>query len=161
MKKILNLIYFFNMKYIGVVKKFYYQTILKSCGKNLRVYGHVNIKSPFNISIGNNCTLNDNVYLNGWSTIDIGDNVSLSASCKLISTSLDIESFSKKTHQHIGKGINIGNNVQIGAGAIVLDGVTIGDNVVVGAGSVVTKSIDSNKIIAGTPAKILRSLESE
>jgi maltose O-acetyltransferase len=135
--------------------------LFASCGDNLLVYGSVSIKNPNNITVGNNCTLNDGVYLNGWSSIQIGDNVSLSAHCMLISIGLDIEHFASGNHEHTGLGIKIGNNVQIGAGAIVLDGIEIGDNVVVGAGSVVTKSIESNVVIAGVPAKILRRLKHE
>jgi len=49
----------------------------------------------------------------------------------------------------------IGNNVVIGANAIVLGNITIGDNVLVGAGSVVTKSVPPNKTVVGNPAQIL------
>jgi len=55
--------------------------------------------------------------------------------------------------------IKIGNNVFIGNNAIILLGVTIGDNVIIGAGAVVSKSIPSNSVAAGTPAKVIRSLE--
>ena len=50
--------------------------------------------------------------------------------------------------------VNIGNNVWIGAGAIILPGVSIGDNSVIGAGSVVTKDIPNNSIAVGNPAKV-------
>ncbi len=55
------------------------------------------------------------------------------------------------------KGIEIGSNVWIGAGCIVLDGVTIGDNAVIGAGSVVAKSIPANSLAFGVPATVSRS----
>lgn len=55
--------------------------------------------------------------------------------------------------------IRVGNNVFIGNNAIILPGVTIGDNVVIGAGAVVAKDIPSNSVAAGTPAKVIRSLE--
>lgn len=55
---------------------------------------------------------------------------------------------------YFGK-IIIGNNVYIGNSSIILPGVTIGDNVIVGAGSVVTKSIPSNSIVGGNPARII------
>lgn len=66
----------------------------------------------------------------------------------------------------IGKkkpGINvdnciIGDNVYIGAGAIIMNPVNIGDNVIIGAGSVVTKDIPSNCVVAGNPAKIIEEL---
>ena len=53
--------------------------------------------------------------------------------------------------------IRIGSNVFIGYGSIILPGVTIGDNVVIGAGSVVSKNIPSDVVVAGVPAKVIRS----
>ena len=47
----------------------------------------------------------------------------------------------------------------IGSGATILANVTIGENAIVGAGSVVTKSVPANAIVAGNPAKLLRTLE--
>lgn len=47
----------------------------------------------------------------------------------------------------------IGENVFVGAGAVILKGVKIGDNSVVGAGSVVTKNVEANTIVAGNPAR--------
>lgn len=156
MKYILRFIYYLNMKYIGIIKRYYYSQIVQKCGKGLRVYGNINIKNPHNISLGNNCTLNDGVYLNGWSKIEIGDNVALSAGSIIVSTGLDVKTFFVGKHSHIGRGIKIGNNVQIGAGAIILDGVSVGDNVIVGAGSVVRENIPDNVVVAGVPAKVIR-----
>jgi acetyltransferase-like isoleucine patch superfamily enzyme len=48
--------------------------------------------------------------------------------------------------------VRIGNNVWIGMNAVILKGVTIGDNSVVAAGAVVTKSVPANTIVAGNPA---------
>lgn len=50
----------------------------------------------------------------------------------------------------------ISNNVRISKGAIVFGGITIGNNVTVGANAVVTKPVPDNAIVAGVPAKILR-----
>jgi acetyltransferase-like isoleucine patch superfamily enzyme len=51
----------------------------------------------------------------------------------------------------------VGNFCVIGIGAIVLPGVRIGDEVVVGAGAVVTRDVPSNCIVAGNPAKIVKT----
>jgi acetyltransferase-like isoleucine patch superfamily enzyme len=49
----------------------------------------------------------------------------------------------------------------IGSGATILSNVTIGENAIVGAGSVVTRDVPPNKIVAGNPARQLRSIHSE
>ena len=46
----------------------------------------------------------------------------------------------------------------IGAGATILPGVTIGENSVVGAGSVVTRDVESNTIVAGNPARVIKKI---
>lgn len=59
--------------------------------------------------------------------------------------------------QPVSKDTRIGKRCFIGANAIIMCGVTIGDEVIVGAGAVVTKDVPSNCIVAGNPAKILRT----
>ena len=52
----------------------------------------------------------------------------------------------------------IGNDVWIGANAVILPGVTIGSHVVVAAGAVVTKDVPANTLVGGVPAKIIKQL---
>lgn len=58
-----------------------------------------------------------------------------------------------------GKAPTIGNNVNIGSNVVIIGDINIGDNVNVGAGSVITKSIPSNVVVAGNPAKIIKHLD--
>lgn len=51
----------------------------------------------------------------------------------------------------------IGSNCFLGAGSIILPGVTIGDHCVIAAGSVVTQDVPSRSVVAGNPAKVLKS----
>jgi serine acetyltransferase len=51
----------------------------------------------------------------------------------------------------------IGNNVWVGAGAMILPGVSIGDGSVIGAGSVVTRDVPAGVVAAGAPARVIRS----
>ena len=55
--------------------------------------------------------------------------------------------------------VSIGNNVWMGMRVMILKGVTIGDNVIIGAGSVVTKSIPSNSVAVGVPARVICSYQ--
>lgn len=51
----------------------------------------------------------------------------------------------------------IGNRVQISTGSKILGNITIGDDVVIGANAVVTKDVPSNCVVAGIPAKVIKS----
>lgn len=53
----------------------------------------------------------------------------------------------------------IGDNVLIGANAVILEGVKIGDNSVVAAGSIVTEDVPENVVVAGCPAKIIKTVD--
>ena len=64
--------------------------------------------------------------------------------------------FTKTSQLEEYKMINVGNDVWIGARAIVLDGVTIGDGAIVGAGAVVTKDVPAYAVVGGVPARVLK-----
>lgn len=53
----------------------------------------------------------------------------------------------------------IGSNVTVGANTVIIGDITVGDNVIIGAGSVVVKDIPSNSIVAGNPAKVIKSYQ--
>lgn len=127
-----------------------------SCGPGLKLWGSFQIKNRSNFYAGRNLSINDYVYINALGDIYLGDNVSLSAGCMLISTGLDKNS-SPFNLKHVSKPIKIGNNVQIGAGAIILAGVEIGDNVIIGAGAVVTKNVTTNSVMIGVPSRNIKN----
>lgn len=59
--------------------------------------------------------------------------------------------------ERVSKGITLGENVWLGAGAKVMDGVTIGRDVVVGAGAVVTADLPDGAVAVGVPARVVRT----
>ena len=60
------------------------------------------------------------------------------------------------SRRHAAK-TRIGKHCFIGCGSIIMPNITIGDEVIVAAGSVVTKDVPSNSIVAGNPAKVIKS----
>lgn len=59
--------------------------------------------------------------------------------------------------RNIHADTRIGNRCFVGSRAIIMPGVSIGDECIIGAGSVVTHDVPSNSIVAGVPARIIRS----
>ncbi|WP_133013586.1 DapH/DapD/GlmU-related protein [Clostridium cuniculi] len=55
----------------------------------------------------------------------------------------------------------IGENVWIGANVTVVPGVTIGNNAIIVAGAVVTKDVDSNTVVGGVPAKLIKIIRED
>lgn len=95
------------------------------------------------------------------SLIEIGNDVFINRGFSLITHDYVSHVFLNVYHDYVsstGK-VTIGNNVGFGRNVSILKGVTIGDNVFVGFGSVVTKSIPSNCVVAGVPAKVICSLD--
>lgn len=88
--------------------------------------------------------------------IEIGDNVTLAPRVHILCHDASTKQFLNYTK--IGR-VTIGNNVFIGAEAVILPGITIGNNVIIGANSTVTHSVPDNVVAAGTPAKVLCSIE--
>lgn len=88
--------------------------------------------------------------------IEIGDNVTMAPRVHILCHDASTKHFMNYTK--IGRVI-IGDNVFIGAESVVLPGVTIGNNVIVGANSTVTHDIPDNTVVAGTPAKLICTLD--
>lgn len=110
------------------------------------------------IKIGNNTGLGHNNFFNGQGGIVIGNDVIIGPYVKILSENHNYKDPNILIRKQgvTRKGIKIGNNVWIGASAIILDGVEIGDRCIVAAGAVVTKSILKNSLVVGSPAKVIR-----
>jgi len=119
---------------------------------------HYTSKVSGNISIGENVWLsfavNGGCYIQGMNGIIIGDNTIFASGVKIISANHNFEDLNVWDKS---EPIIIGKNCWIGTNAVILPGVTLGDNVIVGAGAIVTKSFSSNSIIAGNPAKLIKT----
>lgn len=96
------------------------------------------------------------VYHRG--SLTIGDRVSIAAGVIIIlSSHSNFSDVSKHVTQR-PDSVTIGNDAWIGAGSIIMNGVTIGEGAVVGCGSVVTHDVEPHTVVAGNPAKLIRTV---
>jgi len=116
------------------------------------------------IIIGNHCSIGEYNHITACNKVTIGDGL-LTGRFVYIGDnahgglSWEESSVPPINRQLRSKGeVKIGNNVWIGDKATILAGVTIGDNVIVAANAVVTKSVASNCVVAGIPAKVIKQL---
>lgn len=118
---------------------------------------------PFYTAGGNEIRVGQNVFVNQNCTfydlggLDIGDDVMIGPNVSLITAGHPIEP-SQRRAATIGQPIVIERNVWIAAGATIIGGVTVGENSVVAAGSVVTRDVPANTLVAGNPARVIRSI---
>ena len=109
-----------------------------------------------NISFGRQVFINSGCRFQDQGGITIGDGTLIGHN--VILATLNHGIMPEERHDLFAALIHIGKNVWIGAGAIVLPGVTVGDNAVIAAGAVVARDVPENTVVAGTPAKVIRTI---
>jgi acetyltransferase-like isoleucine patch superfamily enzyme len=114
-------------------------------------------ESGVNISVGRNVFVNQNCTFYDLGGLDIADDVMIGPNVSIITTGHPIKP-SERRAGVTAKPIAIQRNVWIAAGATIIGGVTVGENSVVAAGSVVTKNVPPNTLVAGNPARVIRSI---
>lgn len=113
------------------------------------------------IRIGSGTFLNQLVMVAAAELVEIGDHCMAANGALITDADHRFDDLARPiTHQGFtAKGpTRIGDNVWLGANAVVTGGVTIGERSVIGAGSVVTQDIPAGVIAAGTPARVLREI---
>lgn len=115
-------------------------------------YGlHLHLDEQVFINV--NCTLQDNA------PITIGKQTMLGPNVQLYTASHPLEAQPRAQGLETAKAITIGERVWVGGGAIILPGVTIENEAVIAAGSVVTKDVKAKQVVAGNPAREIKTLE--
>jgi acetyltransferase-like isoleucine patch superfamily enzyme len=130
------------------------------------------------------CAVGDNTKIGAF--VEIQKNASVGKNCKISSHTFICEGVQIEDNVFIGHGVTFTNDsyprattesgglqteadwkvevtrveqgASIGSGATILSNVVIGKNAMVGAGSVVTKNVPPQSVVAGNPARVLRSL---
>ena len=143
-------------------------------GKNVKLAKFINLYG---------CEIGDDSKIGAF--VEIQKNASVGARCKISSHTFICEGVTIEDNVFVGHGVVFINDMyprattpegelqtendwtvertlikkgaSIGSGATILANVTIGENAIVGAGSVITKNVPANAVVAGNPARILRS----
>lgn len=111
------------------------------------------------LTIGNNVFINNNVTFDGYGAIEIGNNVDVGMGVVMSTARHNPQCAEGENRGFLNDlDIHIKNNVWIAANAVILPGVTIGERSVVAAGAVVTKDVPSDVMVAGVPARIIKTL---
>ena len=118
-------------------------------GKSVVVKPNVNIKYPWNLSIGDYSWIGENVWIDNLDRVTIGSNVCISQGAMLLCGNHDI---SKSSFDLLIKPITILDGAWIGAKSVICPGSQIGINSVVTVGSVAKNILESNSIYKGNPA---------
>ncbi|OBY11663.1 acyltransferase [Clostridium paraputrificum] len=142
----MKIMFFLKKTYYYILKRINHTVYAKKCGVNFKegtvfFYGNTEWGSePWLITLGENVYLTDGVK---FITHDGGTLL-----YRHIIPDLEIT-----------KPIKIGNDVYVGNDVIFLPGVTVGNNVVIGAGAIVTKDIPDNSLVVGVPARRIKSAD--
>ena len=125
-------------------------------GSHVRINGKARIWSPKKLSSGNGSWIGEGVNLYSVDSIEIGSNAVVSEDAYICTASHDIQSasFALKTAP-----VKIGDGAWIAARAIVLPGVVGGRGAGVGAGAVVSHDVPEMAVVAGNPAKVVKTRE--
>lgn len=125
--------------------------------------GSVWMQPPFYCDYGSNIHLGARVFFNfncvvlDVCEVRIGDHTLFGPGVQILTPMHSLDA-AERREREFGKPIDIGSDVWVGGGALILAGVCIGSRAVIGAGSVVTRDIPEDVFAAGNPCRVIKTL---
>ena len=135
--------------------------MLGSVGKNVWIAKTFGCDCGKNIFIGDDFTGNFNLTILDIREVYIGNNVMIGPNTLISTVGHPLSPRARRNYEAIAQPVRIGNDVWIGGNVTILPGVSIGNNVVVAAGAVVNKDVPDNSLVAGVPAKVIKSIPND
>lgn len=111
----------------------------------------------FNIELGERVFFNFNCIVLDVCLVRIGDYTQLGSGVQILTPLHPLEAELRRKQEY-GKPVEIGSDVWVGSGALILPGVRVGSKTVIGAGSVVTRDIPGGVLAAGNPCRVIREI---
>ena len=121
------------------------------------------MQSPFFCDYGSNIRLGERVFFNfncvvlDVCPVTIGDFTLFGPAVQIYTATHPLNSELRR-REEFGKPVEIGSDVWVGGGAIILPGVRIGSRAVIGAGSIVTRDVPDDVFAAGNPCRVIREI---
>jgi len=127
-------------------------------GVEIRPYVFLETQGGGFIRIGQRTAVNPFSLLYGYGGLSIGARCMIAGGAIIVAATHRTDDASRPLIEQgsTGAGIEIGDDVWLGAGVRVLDGVSIGSGTIVGAGAVVSESLAAGVVAAGVPARVIR-----
>jgi len=122
------------------------------------------MQPPFFCDYGSNIELGERVFFNfncivlDVCRVRIGSYSLFGPAVQIYTPMHPLDAGLRRT-QEFGKPVEIGSDVWVGGGAIILPGVRVGSRSVIGAGSVVTRDVPEGVFAAGSPCRVIREVE--
>jgi len=139
------------------LRVFFAKGFLKFTGSKVTLEGNIFFGDGRDIEIGNNSQINEECWIRNCK---IGNNVMIAPYVMILNYGHKMDDVNIPMIQ---QGVKyyaqtiIEDDVWIGARTIILPGIKIGTGAVIGAGSVVTKNVETYSVVAGNPAKLIRT----
>jgi acetyltransferase-like isoleucine patch superfamily enzyme len=136
-----------------------YRSLFKRLPSFPLIYPGVYFTHTYGLIVGHRFSVNTGALLDGRGGITIGDGVMIGPFAVIVSSDHELgrPGIPITSRDHVLSPVAIGDDVLIGAHAVILKGVTIGCGAVVAAGAVVSSDVEPYAVVAGIPAKIIES----
>jgi maltose O-acetyltransferase len=142
----------------GRIRSALARRLFKKCGKRVIINSGAVFGTGHLLEIGDDSAINRDCWIANDTLM--GDDVMMGPKVTILSSSHEFSDTSKPMREQGApprRPVIIGDDVWIGTQAIILPGVHIGGHSIIGAGSVVTNDVDPWSIVAGNPARLIRS----
>lgn len=132
----------------------------------LNIHRSVHLGSTYldtkNISIGRGSYIKSGEIMSGNAVVEIGEFCAIGRNVSIKARTHDVLNSTKFTesgqNKRFERDIKIGNRIWVGDNVYIREGVIIGDDAIIGANSVVTHSVPNKAVVAGAPAKIIKTI---